>query len=366
MSEELKRFIAKYTGVLNVGDTEGNKGECVGLIQEWLNVFGFPQIWGNAIDLLKNADRNFYLVISNSPTNAPQPGDIIVFNYKPFGHTGVVVTADIMSVTVFESNNPVGSTPRIVKHTYKDVVGWIRMKESKPKLIATIDTMTSTIKEYFRSVKTHGLDPSDLESAQAVYDTWADVALNNKYHKNGECEKSAKYTVTPGIMTYPSDYEENKAKLEAFAQLGYNTPEDITKAIQKEREKFINLSHDQIEVEKKNEALALTLAEDSRNNYTAMEEGLRVIDEKKQLEEEKIEIAKALGVTKPSTPNMVSKIYFIQNLAEKWRGKLEDDAKKREEEAKAKGKPRPQRSPTTTAFLSLLKLIPNTQKGGVK
>jgi hypothetical protein len=125
-------FIDQYSGVANVGDTPENVGECVGLIEAWLNEQGHPQnVWGNAKDLLANAGPEFE-VIGNSEANYPLPGDILCFNGRwggGYGHTGVVTSADPQTFTLFEQNNPTGSAPHLVQHSnYSNVQGWMRLK----------------------------------------------------------------------------------------------------------------------------------------------------------------------------------------------------------------------------------------------
>ena len=61
ITSKLQSFIAQYTGIANVGDTPQNKGQCVGLIEVWLDLFNLNHIWGNAADLLSNADPSVLL-----------------------------------------------------------------------------------------------------------------------------------------------------------------------------------------------------------------------------------------------------------------------------------------------------------------
>lgn len=126
----LQSFIDKYTGVAGVGNTPENTGECVGLVMVWTASNGLPHTWGHARDLLANADRKAFMVIANSETNFPLPGDVLCWNGRwggGYGHTGVVVSADANTFTTFEQNNPKGSAPRLVKHaSYSNVQGWMR------------------------------------------------------------------------------------------------------------------------------------------------------------------------------------------------------------------------------------------------
>jgi peptidoglycan hydrolase-like protein with peptidoglycan-binding domain len=135
-----------------IGDTDGNKGECVGLVQVWLNYLGFSEegrgpesqhVWGNAEALLREADSDkkyepYYDVIyKKSTTDLPVPGDVIVWdasrpNTGGAGHTAVVISADHLTGTfvVFEQNAPnKGALPRIWTYdNYDHVSGWLHPK----------------------------------------------------------------------------------------------------------------------------------------------------------------------------------------------------------------------------------------------
>lgn len=129
LGSRLNPFMASHTGKEGVGDTPGNVGQCVGLVEVWTDSLKLPHVWGNAADLLANAPMNSYGRILNSPTNFPLPGDIVVWGKSwggGFGHTGIVVTAHVMSFIAFEQNDPDGSTPHLKTYTYSGVVGWLR------------------------------------------------------------------------------------------------------------------------------------------------------------------------------------------------------------------------------------------------
>jgi hypothetical protein len=131
----LSDFIPKYTGQPNVGDTPENIGECVGLIEVYNDeCFRYPHIWGNAKDLLANADPKFFDREYNDITNltqVPPIGAIMVWDGtwgSGKGHTGILVTAIPNSTvfTCFEENNPVGHAPEINMHiNYAGVLGWL-------------------------------------------------------------------------------------------------------------------------------------------------------------------------------------------------------------------------------------------------
>lgn len=128
IGQRLQTFIQHYAGKAGVGDTSENIGQCVGLVERWIDTLGLPHVWGNAKDLLDNADPARYGIIHNLPENYPAVGDIVVWSNTwggGFGHTGIAVTANVMELTAFEQNDPDGSTPHIRRYTYAGVVGWL-------------------------------------------------------------------------------------------------------------------------------------------------------------------------------------------------------------------------------------------------
>jgi len=131
-----QEFLNRYNGQMNVGNTPENKGQCVGLIQVWLANLLLPHVWGHAKDLLANADKNVYEVIYNTPIGVPKQGDTICWNSNMgagFGHTAIVVKADVNTFEVFEQNNPIGSNCHLRTFlNYNNVQGWMRKKEVAP------------------------------------------------------------------------------------------------------------------------------------------------------------------------------------------------------------------------------------------
>jgi hypothetical protein len=125
---DLAAFISNYLGRANTGDTPQNRGQCVGLIEVWLTANGKPHVWGNAADLLANADLKVYKLVRNIPTNHPPPGAIVCWNNTwggGLGHTGIVVASNVNLLAVFEQNDPTGSTPVVATHNYRGVLGWL-------------------------------------------------------------------------------------------------------------------------------------------------------------------------------------------------------------------------------------------------
>lgn len=124
-------FVQHLFGVRYVGDTDQNKGQCVGLVEAWLDVWAKPHIWGDAKDLLANADPKHYVVTANGPSNYPPPGAIVVWDSTwggGAGHTAVVVAATALLLGVFEQNNPEGAPPLLGTHPYDGVLGWLTFR----------------------------------------------------------------------------------------------------------------------------------------------------------------------------------------------------------------------------------------------
>ena len=126
----LTAFINQYLGMPNTGDTQENRGQCVGLVELWLKENGKVHIWGDAKDLLANASAAHIPVMRNTPTNVPVSGAVIVWNGtwgQGHGHTAIVVAANVTHVVVFEQNNPLGMPPLVATHGYGGIDGWIML-----------------------------------------------------------------------------------------------------------------------------------------------------------------------------------------------------------------------------------------------
>lgn len=123
----IQDFINTYVGQGNVGNTDGNRGQCVGLVEVWLENLGLPIIWGNACDLANNAPRSLYDIIPNSATYVPPVGAIgclpAGWGGSPVGHTFLVAPGtDVNTLVVFEQNDRIGGgngSCRLYTH-----IGW--------------------------------------------------------------------------------------------------------------------------------------------------------------------------------------------------------------------------------------------------
>lgn len=130
MWQKLGPFIQKYLRQGNIGTNGINRGQCVGLVEVWLDALGKPHIPGNAVDLLANAPAEGYKVTMNDPTNYPVAGDIVCWNGTwggGYGHTAVVIAANANELLTLEQNDPEGAPVNIGVHDYSGVQGWIAL-----------------------------------------------------------------------------------------------------------------------------------------------------------------------------------------------------------------------------------------------
>lgn len=170
--DQLQQFINQFNGQKGVGDTKENKGQCVGVIEEWLDdTLHLSHVWGDAMDLLRNADPNVYTAVYNSATGVPPRGAVLVFK-KEFngtvGHTGIVTKADVKTFELFEQNNPTGAGCRL--HTYPNyayVLGWIIPKTQASNTVQLdskkFEELVSKSSKYDEFVKLGLTDPSSVK-----------------------------------------------------------------------------------------------------------------------------------------------------------------------------------------------------------
>ena len=103
-----------------------------------------------AKDVWNKYDSNFYTRISNTPTNIPQEGDVIIWGtiIGPYGHIAVFYAGDVINFTSFDQNFPINSKCHFQVHSYKGVLGWLRPKQLPKDVIIPVtgpETTTSEI-----------------------------------------------------------------------------------------------------------------------------------------------------------------------------------------------------------------------------
>jgi surface antigen len=106
-------------------DVDGYYGpQCVDLVNHYLrNVRAKPGFAGNAIDA-KTAHIQGAVWTDNAPHNAPTQGDIVVWDYAPYGHVAVVLAADQNVLVSIDQNWNTIQRAEVVSHDYHHVLGW--------------------------------------------------------------------------------------------------------------------------------------------------------------------------------------------------------------------------------------------------
>ena len=114
--------------------------QCMDLYRQYCkDVLGIPQsppvngateVWNTYLD-------KYFVKILNTPTGIPKLGDIMVWNKQlnGYGHVAICQTANVWNFTSFDQNFPVGSKCHFQKHNYKYIIGWLRPKKGKFKLV---------------------------------------------------------------------------------------------------------------------------------------------------------------------------------------------------------------------------------------
>jgi len=123
----VSEFVNKWNGK-KIDFDKVYGAQCVDVCKQWESENGWKITHGNANATRYNADGVNYTYIFNKPWNAPRVGDIIELAYGGYGHVGVVISANVWSVQVFEQNAPIGSACHTRSYNYISprVVGWLR------------------------------------------------------------------------------------------------------------------------------------------------------------------------------------------------------------------------------------------------
>ena len=151
--------LGNHYDVDNSGDfdcVDVPKLRAVDLYGDWVSTIGY----GNAKDLYNGASDTYFEKIANDPSNPDQlpiQGDIIVFSEtpyagysnqynNPYGHTGVVDSADSNGYTIISQSSGTGNPAQL--HTsgwhFRHCIGWLRPKDLTPPPAPAPDPYTLT------------------------------------------------------------------------------------------------------------------------------------------------------------------------------------------------------------------------------
>lgn len=130
MSDVVDRFYARTNGQ-RINSCGGIFGECVAGVQNYTNtelgIGGCPAFPVPAARLMYGTRTDAFNWVANTPSGIPPRGSIVVFDGNTgggYGHTGVVVGANLNTLDVYQQNDPRGSGMYVKTYNYKNVIGW--------------------------------------------------------------------------------------------------------------------------------------------------------------------------------------------------------------------------------------------------
>jgi len=127
---------------------------CMDLVEQYnADVVGAPRLYGNAIDLDKNPQPVYYTRHANPLWYIPPKGSIAVFKAfvgGGYGHCGIVLSADLMTVELFEQNWQGAKYPLSFRHSYNDIISFLVPVEDdyKNKYYGLIGEVKGVLQKY--------------------------------------------------------------------------------------------------------------------------------------------------------------------------------------------------------------------------
>jgi hypothetical protein len=130
MADVVDKFYARANGQ-RINSCGGIFGECVAGVQSYTNVElgigGCPAFPVPAARLMYGTRTDAFNWVANTPTGVPPRGAIVVWNGNTgggYGHTGVIVEANVNQMRVYQQNDPKGSGMLVKTYNYNNVIGW--------------------------------------------------------------------------------------------------------------------------------------------------------------------------------------------------------------------------------------------------
>lgn len=135
---KLEDFVKKWTN--KPVDVDGIwPNQCFDLFHQYhVDVLGITDLKTLSAASAYQIYTNFYNLknhelftrIANTLEGVPKKGDIVIFGQEigEHGHVCIFIDGGVNRFNSFDSNWPIGSLPKIVSHTYKGVLGWLRFK----------------------------------------------------------------------------------------------------------------------------------------------------------------------------------------------------------------------------------------------
>lgn len=237
-------FIERWTGK---PITWNGFTQCVALARQYCKEaygYSFPGVQG-AINIWDLPFKGF-TKIKHEVGSGPEKGDIVIFKGNTYGHVAIALKSTRRSITSFDQNFPKGSLPRLVTHTYKNVIGYIRKNITNVTMITLQKGVV---------VDTHGKYNSSIGLA--------DVMSQRK--NNGE-------TLVRAVFSDGTVWERwvptNDLEVVKFSDKGL---EKVNKKLQKDLQKEVK--ERELEAE-----LRETYEKDSKTIFGMFESGIEQLD----------------------------------------------------------------------------------------
>jgi hypothetical protein len=157
---EVQEWFDKYGGTaMDFDHAYGN--QCVDVYDKYcFDVVKCPIIYvQGAKNIWDNYPVEYFDKIPNTPSGIPQKGDVVIWGMGTYGHVGIATgIGDTNSFTSLDQNwDGVPTNPsKVIKHDYKNVLGWLRPKNALPNGWDSTDYLQAN-----PDVSQAGVDPID-------------------------------------------------------------------------------------------------------------------------------------------------------------------------------------------------------------
>lgn len=184
---------------------------------------------------------------------------------------------------------------------------------------ALLDTVlgTSSPSSMEGAIDWKGLDPNNKESIQVAINTWFEVASGAFVRKNEYETLQVKYETIEKQSKENGDCKDIVAKYNAFAALGYNTVDDVIKALKDKDTQLVAINTELSKSRSKNSDLAKIISTTEEEDSVALELGNQAIIDNSELRDALVEIAKTTGVNKPGIKNIVGAVFEIKDVVDR-------------------------------------------------
>lgn len=130
MADVVDKFYARTNGQ-RINSCGGILGQCVAGVQSYTNVelgiSGCPAFPVSGAKDMFGTRLDAFDWVRNTPSGVPPRGSIMVWNGNVgggWGHTGVVVSANVNTFDCYQQNDPYNSGMHVKTYNYGNVIGW--------------------------------------------------------------------------------------------------------------------------------------------------------------------------------------------------------------------------------------------------